>query len=100
MFNEESKGSSGRASGSLKFKRKSELKNPIGTKSRISIKGENKYEFIMNEEDPFNHSRSSVAGLRFSKIDPKHYEERKSRVSSFYQVPSHPPAIIKQGSAS
>lgn len=53
----------GRSSGGTKFKRKSELKHSIASKSRISIKGENQYSYILNEEDPFIQSRSSVAGF-------------------------------------
>lgn len=47
--------------GGLKWKRKSELSKQfsISNKSRISIKGNNQYEYLINEEDPFNISRAS-----------------------------------------
>lgn len=43
----------------LKWKRKSELSKDYSNKSRISIKGNNQYEYIAGSEDPFNNGSGS-----------------------------------------
>ena len=45
--------------GGLKFIRKSELKESLLNKNRISIKGANQYEFILQDDDIFNFSEFS-----------------------------------------
>ena len=69
---EDGASSQGRTS-MVRWKKKSELsRKSLDKKSRISIKGANQYEYHIQDQDPFNVSRSSVL------LDGNSSEERKS----------------------
>ncbi len=82
--------------GQLKWKKKSELSKPLDTsKSRISIKGDNQYELVLQQDDPFKNGRKSSlmmmgasAGQGQNRQSWKlgmNSEQRISRISSLIQ---------------